>query len=67
MQAVPLSARKTTGGSPEGIAPFLQLPHISEAVVKKVARKVRQNAIHMVNYPCSKRPCSCYLFCSYTV
>jgi hypothetical protein len=49
MQAVPLSARKTTGGSPEGIAPFLQLPHISEAVVKKVARKVRQNAIHMVH------------------
>lgn len=39
IQAVPLSARKTTGGSPEGIAPFLQLPHISESVVKKVARK----------------------------
>jgi len=46
MQAVPLSARKTTGGSPEGIAPFLQLPHISESVVKKVARKVRQNATY---------------------
>ncbi|XP_027358987.1 dnaJ protein ERDJ2A isoform X2 [Abrus precatorius] len=41
IQAVPLSARKTTGGSPEGIAPFLQLPHISETVIKKVARKVR--------------------------
>ncbi|XP_027358973.1 dnaJ protein ERDJ2A isoform X1 [Abrus precatorius] len=39
IQAVPLSARKTTGGSPEGIAPFLQLPHISETVIKKVARK----------------------------
>lgn len=46
MQAVPLSARKTTGGAPEGIAPFLQLPHISESVVKKVARKVCQNMIH---------------------
>ncbi|XP_061361278.1 dnaJ protein ERDJ2A isoform X1 [Gastrolobium bilobum] len=39
IQAVPLSARKTTSGSPEGIAPFLQLPHISETVIKKVARK----------------------------
>ncbi|KAK7304030.1 hypothetical protein RJT34_15023 [Clitoria ternatea] len=39
IQAVPLSARKTTGGSPEGIAPFLQLPHINETVIKKVARK----------------------------
>ncbi|RDX70315.1 DnaJ protein ERDJ2A [Mucuna pruriens] len=39
IQAVPLSARKTTGGSPEGIAPFLQLPHISETIIKKVARK----------------------------
>ncbi|KAG4381617.1 hypothetical protein AAZX31_15G174200 [Glycine max] len=42
VQAVPLSARKSTGGSPEGIAPFLQLPHISETIIiKKVARKVR--------------------------
>lgn len=39
IQAVPLSARKATGGNPEGIAPFLQLPHFSEAVVKKLARK----------------------------
>lgn len=39
-QAVPLSTRKATGGSSEGIAPFLQLPHFSEAVVKKIARKV---------------------------
>ncbi|KAF8395357.1 hypothetical protein HHK36_019303 [Tetracentron sinense] len=39
MQAVPLSARKTAGGSGEGIAPFLQLPHFSEAIVKKIARK----------------------------
>ncbi|KAL2327529.1 hypothetical protein Fmac_020956 [Flemingia macrophylla] len=39
IQAVPLSARKTTGGSPEGIAPFLQLPHINETTIKKVARK----------------------------
>ncbi|KAJ8773176.1 hypothetical protein K2173_028353 [Erythroxylum novogranatense] len=39
IQAVPLSARKVTGGSSEGIAPFLQLPHFSEAVIKKMARK----------------------------
>lgn len=39
IQAVPLSARKATGGSSEGIAPFLQLPHFSEAIVKKIARK----------------------------
>ncbi|XP_057468249.1 dnaJ protein ERDJ2-like [Actinidia eriantha] len=39
VQAVPLSARKASGGSSEGIAPFLQLPHFSEAVVKKIARK----------------------------
>ncbi|XVF53516.1 hypothetical protein PTKIN_Ptkin05aG0105400 [Pterospermum kingtungense] len=39
IQAVPLSARKTTGGSTEGIASFLQLPHFSEAVIKKIARK----------------------------
>jgi len=67
MQAVPLSARKTTGGSPEGIAPFLQLPHISESVVKKVARKVRQNTIHMVKYSCSKCLCRCYFLCIYIV
>ncbi|KAG2717777.1 hypothetical protein I3843_03G190400 [Carya illinoinensis] len=41
IQAVPLSAKKATGGSAEGIAPFLQLPHFSEAVTKKMARKVR--------------------------
>lgn len=39
IQAVPLSARKAGGGSNEGIAPFLQLPHFSEAVTKKIARK----------------------------
>lgn len=39
IQAVPLSAKKTTGGSSEGIAPFLQLPHISESVIKRIARK----------------------------
>ncbi|CDP15379.1 unnamed protein product [Coffea canephora] len=38
VQAVPLSARKATGSS-EGYAPFLQLPHFSETVVKKIARK----------------------------
>ncbi|KAG6718216.1 hypothetical protein I3842_04G139000 [Carya illinoinensis] len=39
MKAVPLSSRKAIGGSSEGIAPFLQLPHFSEAVIKKIARK----------------------------
>ncbi|XP_068329300.1 dnaJ protein ERDJ2A-like [Pyrus communis] len=39
IQAVPLSARKAIGGSSEGIAPFLQLPHFGEAVIKKIARK----------------------------
>ncbi|KAF7149297.1 hypothetical protein RHSIM_Rhsim03G0078900 [Rhododendron simsii] len=39
VQAVPLSARKASGASTEGVAPFLQLPHFSEAVVKKIARK----------------------------
>nr|AAG52236.1 putative DnaJ protein; 34157-30943 [Arabidopsis thaliana] len=37
--AVPLSARKSSGVSSEGISPFLQLPHFSDAVVKKIARK----------------------------
>ncbi|KAI4377935.1 hypothetical protein MLD38_015488 [Melastoma candidum] len=39
IQAVPLSSRKTSGGSSEGSAPFLQLPHFSDAVIKKIARK----------------------------
>ncbi|GLU24326.1 hypothetical protein SLE2022_402690 [Rubroshorea leprosula] len=39
IQAVPLSARKATGGSTEGNASFLQLPHFSDSVVKKIARK----------------------------
>ncbi|XP_059629148.1 dnaJ protein ERDJ2A-like [Cornus florida] len=39
IQAVPLSARKSAGGSTEGIAPFLQLPHFNEAIIKKLARK----------------------------
>ncbi|XP_057531686.1 dnaJ protein ERDJ2A [Amaranthus tricolor] len=39
IQAVPLSAKKAGGGSTEGIAPFLQLPHFSEVVTKKLARK----------------------------
>ncbi|XWS66718.1 hypothetical protein CRYUN_Cryun05aG0224600 [Craigia yunnanensis] len=39
IQAVPLSARKISGGSSEGVAPFLQLPHFNEAIVKKIARK----------------------------
>ncbi|KAG0461454.1 hypothetical protein HPP92_021751 [Vanilla planifolia] len=39
VQAVPLSARKAGGGSSEGIAAFLQLPHFSETIFKKIARK----------------------------
>ncbi|KZV48942.1 hypothetical protein F511_09538 [Dorcoceras hygrometricum] len=39
IQAVPLSARKSIGASSEGYGPFLQLPHFSEGVVKKIARK----------------------------
>ncbi|XVF07722.1 hypothetical protein REPUB_Repub06bG0164200 [Reevesia pubescens] len=39
IQAVPLSARKIAGGSSEGVAPFLQLPHFNDAIVKKIARK----------------------------
>ncbi|XP_065862376.1 dnaJ protein ERDJ2A-like [Euphorbia lathyris] len=39
IQAVPMSARKVTGESTEGIAPFLQLPHFSESVVNKIAQK----------------------------
>ncbi|KAL0321477.1 UNVERIFIED_CONTAM: DnaJ protein ERDJ2A [Sesamum calycinum] len=34
VQAVPLSARKA-----EGIAPFLQLPHFSDDIIKKISRK----------------------------
>lgn len=40
IQAVPLSARKAIGASTDGIAPFLQLPHFTDAVVEKIARKV---------------------------
>ena len=41
-QAVPLSARKASGTSTaaEGVSSFLQLPHFSETVVKKIGRKV---------------------------
>lgn len=41
LQAVPLSARKATSAYPEGYASFLQLPHFNDAVVKKIARKVK--------------------------
>lgn len=39
IQAVPLSSRKVTGGSSEGNASFLQLPHFNESAIKKIARK----------------------------
>ncbi|XP_031476594.1 dnaJ protein ERDJ2 [Nymphaea colorata] len=39
IQAVPLSARKPVGAFAEGNAPFLQLPHFSESVIKKISRK----------------------------
>ncbi|KAL8544114.1 hypothetical protein ACS0TY_004595 [Phlomoides rotata] len=38
VQAVPLSARKAAGGSAEG-APFLQLPHFDDDIIKKISRK----------------------------
>lgn len=49
MQAVPLSARKATGGSTEGNAPFLQLPHFNEAVMKKIARKVKKSELNSLS------------------
>ncbi|KAG2315778.1 hypothetical protein Bca52824_018900 [Brassica carinata] len=42
VQAVPLSARKSSGVLSVGISPFLQLPHSSGAVVKKIARKIHK-------------------------
>ncbi|CAN4087668.1 unnamed protein product [Withania somnifera] len=41
IQAVPLSARKAGSGSSEGFASLLQLPHFSDAVITKIAKKVR--------------------------
>nr|GMD53800.1 DnaJ protein ERDJ2A-like [Ipomoea batatas] len=41
VQAIPLSARKATRGSSEGVAPFLQLPHFSDTVIEKIAQKAR--------------------------
>jgi len=42
LQAVPLSARKSSAASAagDGVSPFLQLPHFSENIVKKIGRKV---------------------------
>ncbi|CAM6127288.1 unnamed protein product [Calypogeia fissa] len=45
IQAVPLSARKlseraiTGGGNVDGVAPFLQLPHFKDVVIKRLVRK----------------------------
>ncbi|XP_076938629.1 dnaJ protein ERDJ2A-like [Bidens hawaiensis] len=39
IQAVPFSAKKATSAYPEGNAPFLQLPHFNDSVVKKISRK----------------------------
>ncbi|CAM6098125.1 unnamed protein product [Calypogeia fissa] len=48
IQAVPLSAKKlseraiTCGGNVDGVAPFLQLPHFKDVVIKRlVSKKVR--------------------------
>ncbi|XP_010449105.1 PREDICTED: dnaJ protein ERDJ2B [Camelina sativa] len=38
VQAVPLSARKS---SSEGIAPFLQLPHVNDSIAKSIALQVK--------------------------
>lgn len=49
IQAVPLSARKAGSGSSDGVASLLQLPHFSDAVITKIAKKVRtlQNLLDM--------------------
>ena len=47
---MPLSSRKTSGGSSDGIAPFLQLPHFTEAIVKKLARKVPENLSKVIDF-----------------
>lgn len=39
IQAVPLSARKVVGENQEGIAPFLQLPHFTATMARKIAPK----------------------------
>ncbi|KAG5617105.1 hypothetical protein H5410_016929 [Solanum commersonii] len=41
IQAVPLSARKAGSGSSDGVASLLQLPHFSDAVITRIAKKVR--------------------------
>ncbi|CAA7033728.1 unnamed protein product [Microthlaspi erraticum] len=38
VQAVPLSARKS---SPEGTAPFLQLPHFNDSIAQKIVSEVK--------------------------
>ncbi|KAJ9679567.1 hypothetical protein PVL29_021476 [Vitis rotundifolia] len=55
IQAVPLSAKKAAGGSPEGIAPFLQLPHFSEAIIKKIARKKVRTFQELSDMPLQER------------
>uniref|UniRef100_A0A0D9ZIQ6 J domain-containing protein n=1 Tax=Oryza glumipatula TaxID=40148 RepID=A0A0D9ZIQ6_9ORYZ len=55
IQAVPLSARKASGGNSEGIAPFLQLPHFTETVVKKIARKKIRSFQEFCDMPVEER------------
>ncbi|XP_015692250.1 dnaJ protein ERDJ2 [Oryza brachyantha] len=55
IQAVPLSARKPSGGNSEGIAPFLQLPHFTEAIVKKIARKKIRSFQEFCDMPVEER------------
>ncbi|GLJ15300.1 hypothetical protein SUGI_0250810 [Cryptomeria japonica] len=61
VQAVPLGSRKVTdrnanaGGQTEGIAPFLQLPHFSEAVVKKLGRKKVRTLQDLREMTCQER------------
>eukprot|EP00850_Spirogloea_muscicola_P010516 SM000062S19902 [mRNA] locus=s62:205349:209388:- [translate_table: standard] len=59
VQAVPLSARKTSekagAGGSEGIAPFLQLPHVDETVVKKLGRKKVRTFQELKDLPVEER------------
>ncbi|OAY82230.1 DnaJ protein ERDJ2A [Ananas comosus] len=41
IQAVPLSAKKATAGNSEGVAPLLQLPHITEATKVRTLQELR--------------------------
>ncbi|CAA0812944.1 DnaJ protein ERDJ2A [Striga hermonthica] len=53
VQAVPLSARKA--GSADGNAPFLQLPHFNDDIIKKISRKKVRNFEDFQQLPVHER------------